>query len=82
MKRGVKSGEPRCKVEMEVADHRRPCGCCPGVELDPEDCGQLLQGFRKLWQQDEQLSSAILKACWAVSLENRLQGGLEARRPV
>lgn len=73
----VGGGASRCKIKMGVLTTRGLVGSAQELALDPEDRGELL-AFRKLTGQDEQLSCALQKAPWAVSLASRL----EARRPV
>lgn len=73
-------GASRCKVKMGVLTTRGLVGSAQELALDPEDPedrGELL-AFRKLTGQDEQLSCALQKAPWAVSLASRLEAG----RPV
>lgn len=68
---GVKYREPRCKIEMGLLITRGLLGSAQELVPDPEELGELLQGLRKLTQQNEQPSCA-LKAHRTVRLESTL----------
>lgn len=68
---GVKCGQPRCKIKMELLITRGLLGSAQELAPDPEELGELLQGLGKLMQQNEQPSCA-LKAHWTVRLESTL----------
>lgn len=53
---------PRNKVKVGVPITRGLAHSAQELELDPKEHGGPLRGFRKLTQQNERLTFAILKA--------------------
>lgn len=76
---GVRLGEAtKCQVKIDgVADHQRPCGFCPGAGWTLKT-GEVLLAFRKLAQQNEQLSRALKRAHRAISLQSSLEARVKA----